>query len=127
MLRLIWGTASALVVVILLTACGSQQEAAPREARGNHDASGQSLAGDFARAVNLTDRDVAGATALGEESAVAQNSFDVSLSRCGGGLPGWEVGSIDSANLQQPARGQILMSAVHVVASCPAHGGCERG
>ena len=71
----------------------------------------------FARSVNLRAQDLPRAIASGEEAGTARSAFTDGVTRCGGGLPGWEAGSVHSAKFLEEATGNIALSAVHTIGS----------
>jgi hypothetical protein len=69
--------------------------------------------------LNLRAADVAGMKAVSGERTTKSSRFAAQLSRCGGGLPGWEEGSLNSARFERTGvrSTESVASAVHISGS----------
>jgi hypothetical protein len=74
----------------------------------------------YARAINLRSGDVAGMSITGRDGETSASDLTVRLARCGGSLPGWEVGSLYSARFSRAmssSRVEAVWSAIRVAPS----------
>src|SRR6266566_841700 len=77
----------------------------------------------YARAVNLREGDVPGMSAVSTEREQTAGPLAVALAHCGGGLPGWDAGSMRSAvfathsQIEPSVPVEALYSAVRVARS----------
>ncbi len=73
----------------------------------------------YADAVNLRAADVPEMTSVSPTGETKASQSNTTLTRCRGGLPGWEAGSVFSAkfHIESPSRTEAVWSAIRVVPS----------
>jgi hypothetical protein len=103
---------------MLLGACGSSSHASSTSAPVGSDkpiANPQAVA--YAHTVNLRPSDLPGSKASSSEREIHQTHLGADVARCGGAVPLFEAGGIESPTLLRHSKPEIAVSITHVVES----------
>jgi hypothetical protein len=102
------------LAALLATGCGASNVAS---ARGGTAPVTWARAIAYAHAVNLRPSDWLGSKASSKEREIHQTRLGADMARCGGAVPLFEAGGIESPSLIRPSKPEIVVSIIHFVAS----------
>lgn len=107
----------AVMTALLIGGCGSGGDMSDNSVNRSMGATASRAQEKYAEVVNLHPADAPTMTPISTEGETMASEFASEVTRCGGGLPGWEAKTIHSFRLERAQDQEVVMSAIHVLPS----------